>query len=244
MRRYGILLLAVLALVATSCGSKGDGDVIPRAKMAKVYADMFVTDQWISQQRGLNRQIDTSLVYAPVFEKYGITADDFRTSVYEYSKDPERYARMLKKTVLILEHHSKFLKAEQARLDREAGLAAEVLDLKPEKIFWLSGLFDKETFWEEELKLYVDTTGCRWDFDPWKDIDTLWQGPLLIFPEEVVEDADSEEEDASVEEEKSEPEEEFKPVQDVLPFEETLPEPLDRNLKSARPLVHHEINLD
>ena len=55
---YGLLFLA---LVALSC-SKGPR-VIPRGKMARIYAEMLVTDQWINSTPSVRRMADTSLVY-------------------------------------------------------------------------------------------------------------------------------------------------------------------------------------
>ena len=45
--------------------------------MAEIYAEMYVLDQWLDENRSLRREADTSLVYAPVLDKYGYTYDDY-----------------------------------------------------------------------------------------------------------------------------------------------------------------------
>ena len=93
-------MLAAL-LCAFSCG--GDGRFIPRKKMSEIYADMFVADQWISQNYRASRVADTTMVYQTIFEKYGYDSTDYRKSVDHYIQDPDRFARILRRTVLVLE---------------------------------------------------------------------------------------------------------------------------------------------
>ena len=93
-------MLAAL-FCAFSCG--GDGRVIPRKKMSEIYADMFVADQWISQNYRASRVADTTMVYQAIFEKYGYDSTDYRKSVDHYIQDPDRFARILRRTVLVLE---------------------------------------------------------------------------------------------------------------------------------------------
>ena len=46
---------------------------------------------------------DTSLVYAPILERYGYNAADYRRSVDYYLNDPDTYADIMKETVRILD---------------------------------------------------------------------------------------------------------------------------------------------
>ena len=86
-----------LAMILTLASCIGGGDrVIPRAKLAEIYAEMFITDQWISGTHSVRRQADTSLVYEPILAKYGYTSADYRRSVDKYMDDPERYGRILR----------------------------------------------------------------------------------------------------------------------------------------------------
>ena len=99
--RHIALILTVLFL-AISCGGKR-GDVIPRGKLAEIYAEMLMVDQWIIFEPSCRKVADTSLVYEPIFEKYGYTSNDYRRSVDVYLDDPERFSRILRKTGVILE---------------------------------------------------------------------------------------------------------------------------------------------
>lgn len=81
--------------------------------MSEIYAEMYVLDQWLDENRELRREADTSLVYAPVLEKYGYTYDDYLTSVDVYMKDPTRYSRILRRTSEILNGRLTELKAEK-----------------------------------------------------------------------------------------------------------------------------------
>lgn len=108
---YRFVLALALGLLLASCGKKER--VIPREKMSEIYAEMYVLDQWLDENRELRREADTSLVYAPVLEKYGYTYDDYLTSVDVYMKDPTRYSRILRRTSEILNGRLTELKAEK-----------------------------------------------------------------------------------------------------------------------------------
>jgi len=227
LRLSHIIFAAVAAVALMSACRHEEARIIPRSTMSKIYADMLMTDQWISANRGTNRQADTSLVYEPIFNEYGYTSDDFRASRAYYLKDAERYSRILKKTSEMLIKRQKELKAQKEILDairnREENMKAYI----PEKIYSLSGMYDKETFVEADIKFYVDTTGSPWTFDPIKDIDTLYTGPMLVIPEPKVE-GEEEEESEETEEETTETEEVAKDTVAVTPKvkEEVLaPEP-------------------
>lgn len=113
MRHFPAYLVAFLALVSAlvSCGK--NGRVIPKEKMAEIYAEMYVMDQWLDDNRSLRREADTSLVYAPVLDKHGYTYDDYLNSVSTYMKDPTRYSRILRRTSEILNGRLAELKSEK-----------------------------------------------------------------------------------------------------------------------------------
>lgn len=108
---YLVVLALVVGLSLASCGKKER--VIPKEKMAEIYAEMYVLDQWLDDNRSLRREADTSLVYAPVLDKYGYTYDDYLNSVDVYMKDPTRYSRILRRTSEILGSRLTELKAEK-----------------------------------------------------------------------------------------------------------------------------------
>jgi len=106
-------LMLVLSAGAVSCRRS---EVIPRKDMVSIYTDMFLLDETITKQRDLRRAVDTSRVYAAVLAKYGYTEDDFLKSQEVYLADPNRYARMLKKSQARIESELKALKAERERI--------------------------------------------------------------------------------------------------------------------------------
>ena len=110
-RRFPAYLFVVLCLI---CSCKGGNRVIPKDKFAEIYAEMFVLDQWLDENRDLRRTADTTLVYAPVLDKYGYSYGDYLASVDKYMKDPVRYSRILRSTAEILNNRLEDLKNIQA----------------------------------------------------------------------------------------------------------------------------------
>lgn len=107
MRRLPAYLLVILALVS-SCGK---GKRISENTFAEIFADMFLADQWISSNR-LSRTADTSLVYEPIFEKYGYTSEDYRNSLEYYMDDATTFAE-------VLEESREILKSKVALITKE-----------------------------------------------------------------------------------------------------------------------------
>ena len=120
--RHILTVMAVL-LLALSCGGEKD-KVIPRSKLAEIYAEMLVTDQWIITNPGNRRQADTSLVYEPILQKYGYTSADYRKSVDVYLNDPERFGRILRSTGEILDKKLAALKERKEEIIRAEALKA------------------------------------------------------------------------------------------------------------------------
>lgn len=94
-----VFLCVVMGLV--SCGKSQK--LIPRAKMSKIYAEMFMADQWLSSNHKYLVQSDTTQFYDIVLNKYGYDSKDFRYSMEYYLQDPIRYGRILKKSAQILQ---------------------------------------------------------------------------------------------------------------------------------------------
>lgn len=101
LRHIIIVLASSMALLSLhSCKEEG---VIDENSMAKIYAEMLLTDQWINSTPGMRLIADTSLVYEPILKKYGYTSEDYRKSVEHYLNDPDTYADIMKMTVRILD---------------------------------------------------------------------------------------------------------------------------------------------
>jgi len=93
MKKFiGILLIFTLLLTA-SCQRKGR--IIPEKKFSKIYAEMFIADQWLIQNRDEKKRADTLWFYRPIFEKYGCTMEDYLVSVDHYLEDPDKFFKIV-----------------------------------------------------------------------------------------------------------------------------------------------------
>lgn len=122
--KHMIPLFAVI--VFASC-KKDEAEVIPRGKMADIYAEMLMTDQWISSTPGVRMIADTSLVYEPILQKYGYDKYDYVKSIDHYMNDPERFSRILRSSGEKLEKRLKELRKRQRQLELEKEALKEVL---------------------------------------------------------------------------------------------------------------------
>lgn len=150
------LLFAALIVLAPSC-RRDRVRVIPRAKLAKIYAEMFMTDQWIQATPKLRTIADTSLVYEPILEAYGYTSEDYQYSVDHYMNDPERFSRILRATGEILDDRIKELQLKQAELAR-----LEKLKNIADFVFPEMQLFLEDTP-EDGLWNHSDSIDVAWD---------------------------------------------------------------------------------
>ena len=176
MRRALHILL--VALVLTSCGAR----VIPRDTMASIYAEMFLVDQWLKNDRPLSRKADTSFVYEPILEKYGYTSADYRKSVVRYMDDPERFSRILEKTEDILNKHIELLKLTdklEARLD-------SIRTAKKNRWFpkVRAPLLPESPYLSDSLAYEIDSTGMV--HIAFATADTMFRGPAMVIRDSIL----------------------------------------------------------
>lgn len=159
-----IFLLLLLSGVLFSCAPRGR--VIPKEKLAEIYADLFLADQWAADKR-LRHQLDTASLYGAVLERYGYTVEDYRVTAKEYLKDPERYAKIIKKTMKILEQREKDLKKEIQRQEALKDLDQARDVFLPQWRFALSPMDHPDIFHlPDSVAVYVDSIGDKpWIFD-------------------------------------------------------------------------------
>lgn len=87
-----ILPVAALCLLFSSCAR----DIIPRATLAEIYADMFLADQWLYDHSSERSTADTTLFYDPILARYGYTFEQYDKTVKHYMKDPERFSKIFR----------------------------------------------------------------------------------------------------------------------------------------------------
>ena len=176
--RY-IVILTASVLVLSSCG-KDEAEVIPRGKLAKIYAEMLVTDQWVTSTPGVRMIADTSLVYEPILEKYGYDIEDYLLSVDNYMNDPERFSRILRTSGEIIEKRLKELRKQQYILDEIAKLPKLKSDFKPQEYF--AYLFDEPyVHYYDSLGIEIDSLKWEYRFVSIETADTLYDRIRMII---------------------------------------------------------------
>ena len=201
MRRFGYIFAAFLSvLLLFSCGFR-EAKVISRKDMARIYAEMLLTDQWIVTNPSMRRVADTSLVYEPILNRYGYTIEDYILSVNKYMDDPERYSRILRTTGEILDEKLSALNDRKEQLEKEAALRRALEEIRIEAEIDIAEYFPY--LFDEPYVHYYDSVAVELDsmmvyrlrnvertdtvFDGIKVIvkDTLAAGDSLALPDTV-----------------------------------------------------------
>ena len=186
MKRHFLHIIAAAVsavIVLASCGKDGS-EVIPRKDLAEIYAEMLMTDQWVLMTPNIRLIADTSLVYAPIMERYGYDREDYVKSVDHYMNDPERFSKILRETGEILEAKLKDLELRKEELDRLEKLRKAAEQYRP------------DTRWDEiyperparmrigpsdSIAFESDSSGLyRMCFV--ERVDTVYEGVAMILP--------------------------------------------------------------
>lgn len=225
---------ALCLLVGCSCSNKSK--VIPRGKMAHIYAEMLVVDQWLLEHSKYRTQADTSLVYEPIFQKYGYTTEDYRASLEHYMNDPERYSRILRETVEILDEQIGELKGIKAAEDRLKSIVPYKMD--PARLYYGRS---KDRLWNfrDSVSVALDSLVAVYELGFHELSDTVFDGPKIIVKVDTLQVKDSlqvkqpiaAEDTTTVEkpepkEDKPEPIKELIPIKEEATKEQASPNPL------------------
>lgn len=125
MKGRVLLVFGLVAVILAGCSHRA-GKVIPKAKMADIYYDMFVADQWLGDHGRARRTADTTLFYEPIFRAHGYTFKDFDRSVSHYLRDPERFSKILSQVADRLDKESKRLAGIQGEIENFRGIGGYV----------------------------------------------------------------------------------------------------------------------
>lgn len=140
MKGRCLLLLCLASVVLAGCSPR-KGRVIPRGKMADIYCDMFVADQWLNDYGRAKKTADTTLFYEPIFRSHGYTSKDFDRSLTHYLSDPERFSKILKEVADRLDAESKRLAAIQEEIENFHGIGGyERIDFPTDTLSWPDSL--------------------------------------------------------------------------------------------------------
>lgn len=170
-------IFAALLVVICLCSCGREGKVIPRSKLARIYAEMFVADKWLSMSASEEARdsADTTAFYDPIFKSHGYTIEDYWASVSYYLQDPDRFSRILKKSGDILEAELKEIgKAREKEMDMQKYKPGKVL----KNVFKLYGIPYEEAVITDRLDISLDPSGR---FIPQRITgDTMFFGPRMI----------------------------------------------------------------
>lgn len=151
MRLRAVHVLCALALLCSLLSCTERRRIIPRGIMADIYADMFLADQWLNDNPGERKRVDTMLFYDPIFKRYGYTFEDYDASVKHYLKDPEKFSK-------IFENASKKLQDERDRFRSIADRIKEIKDFNASIKGYSDTNFDKDTLlWRTPWKDRLDS---------------------------------------------------------------------------------------
>lgn len=186
--KHILILLAAGILIISSCGRDGE-KVIPRSDMAKIYAEMLVRDQWIQLDQALKKKMDTTLVYEPIFEKYGYDSEDYRYSVYRYLDDPERFSRILREASEIIEERLVELRKLEIEENKQQEKAEElkqyVVDFNVRDRF--PYMHDEPYIhYYDSLAVDLDTLNNEYRFKAVELADTVYEGVVMIVKADTV----------------------------------------------------------
>ena len=189
-----IVVILAAVVMAVSCSERAE--VIPRGKMAAIYAEMLMTDQWINSRPDVRRIADTSLIYDPILQKYGYDHQDYLKTVDEYMNDPERFARILRASGDIIEERLNDLRWELEQRNRLEALRKRIeamtikSDFKAEEFF--PYLFDEAYIhYYDSLVIEIDSVIQHYRFKDMPTTDTLYEGVRMISPLDSLALADS-----------------------------------------------------
>ena len=165
MRRAAhIVVLAVLLAGLCACGHRSR--IIPENKLVRIYHDMFLADQWVRDHPETRVDVDTTLLFDPIFHRYGYTFEDYDRTVQYYLDHSERFVKILNRV-------ETQLRKEGEALQQEA---------------------DRQTARDIELDRYrrgYRTKDFSTDSLRWAGIRPLWPVDTLAAPDTLVARADS-----------------------------------------------------
>ncbi|MBR5300419.1 MAG: DUF4296 domain-containing protein [Bacteroidales bacterium] len=182
-----MIMAALAACILTSCG-KDEAEVIPRGKLARIYAEMLVTDQWIMGTQGVRLIADTSAVYGPILEKYGYDIEDYLLSVDNYMNNPERFARIFRASEDIIEKRLIELRKEQRRLAMLANLPQIKVTYDPSELSkYMSG--EAYVHYYDSMTVELDSAKMYYKIVDHATSDTTYEGLKMVILSEIVLDS-------------------------------------------------------
>lgn len=115
MRRAAhIVVLAVVLAGLCACGHRNR--IIPENKLVRIYHDMFLADQWVRDHPDARTDVDTTLIFDPIFHRYGYSFEDYDRTVQYYLDRSEQFVKILNRVETQLRKEGETLQQEADRL--------------------------------------------------------------------------------------------------------------------------------
>ena len=113
----------VLALASIALASCNKPRVIPDDELADIFYDVYLTNAYVDRQ-GID--LDSMMLYEPIFEKYGYTVEDLHLTINSFSKRKSaRLSDAVEMAIQRLELESDLLNAQVADLDTINAIALQ-----------------------------------------------------------------------------------------------------------------------
>ena len=161
-RAAHIVVLAVVLAVLCACGHRAR--VIPENKLVRIYHDMFLADQWVRDHPDARTEVDTMLIFDPIFHRYGYTFADYDRTVHYYLDHNDDYVKLLNRV-------EKQLRKEGEDLQLEAdALTAREVELNK-----FRRAFQEKDFSTDSLR--------------WAGVNALW--PVVLPPTDTLPPVDT-----------------------------------------------------
>lgn|GEM_PF-653087 len=196
MRKYLSYLVIALALLAPLSCARRHSRLIPKEKLSRIYAEMLITDQWI-RASNMTRVADTSLVYEPIFEKYGYTSDDYRYTVGRYMEKEKAMTEVFDGAHEILKNRLDDLLSEE----RQKHVADSIRKVREKEYAHNKEFIHFTPYNFEEMDPYRGGLHFEWDTlsgsykFTYRSVPFSFKGPMMtstgnIPPDEYDEDED------------------------------------------------------
>lgn len=100
------IIIIVISLFSCSCSKD---NIIPKKELEDIYYELYTTDSYIKYTLHTQNLKDSTLVYEPIFNKYGYTSEDYINSYEYYLKKPHDFVKIFKAVKKRLEKKENYL---------------------------------------------------------------------------------------------------------------------------------------
>lgn len=177
------LLAFILAIITLSCCNRVPDGVIPPGRMAELMADVRMADAMVKvRQQDYAAPARKLAVRNAVFERHGVTAEQYDSSLVWYGHNIKRYQDVTDRSIEILEHRLAEANAVAAG-DLAMSVAGDSVDLWIDALPWVvtprsasriyTFTYESDANWEPgdsytlRARTITPLQGARWNMTAW-----------------------------------------------------------------------------